>query len=200
MVNLDVYDAALAKIDADPASWDQTQWIGTCGTVACLFGHIALAIDPDVNMWDVKKIATEALGITVEVAEKVAAAGNTRDALTVWRQLLAGERVRMPGADLYRADLSGADLSGADLYRADLSRADLSRANLSGADLSGANLSDADLSGADLSGADLSHADLSSADLSDADLSDADLSRADLSDADLRGAHLRGVDTGVSGE
>ena len=170
MVNLDVYDAALAKIDADPASWDQTQWIGACGTVACLFGHIALAIDPDVNMWDVKKIATEALGITVEVAEKVAAAGNTRDALTVWRQLLAGERVRMPGGNLYRADLS---------------RADLSRANLSGANLSRADLSDADLYRADLS---------------DADLSDADLSRADLSDADLRGAHLRGVDTGVSGE
>ena len=154
MVNLDVYDAALAKIDADPASWDQTQWIGTCGTVACLFGHIALAIDPDVNMWDVKKIATEALGITVEVAEKVAAAGNTRDALTVWRQLLAGERVRMPGADLYRADLRGADLSGADLSHADLSSADLSDADLSDADLSRADLSDADLRGTHLRGVD----------------------------------------------
>jgi hypothetical protein len=40
MPNIDKLNAVLAKIKADPKSWDQSQWI--CGTVACFAGHAVL--------------------------------------------------------------------------------------------------------------------------------------------------------------
>jgi hypothetical protein len=39
MVNLDVLDAALARIDANPNEWVQREW--RCGTAKCLAGHAA---------------------------------------------------------------------------------------------------------------------------------------------------------------
>jgi hypothetical protein len=40
MANIEKLRAVLAKIKADPKSWDQTKWI--CGTAACFAGHAVL--------------------------------------------------------------------------------------------------------------------------------------------------------------
>jgi hypothetical protein len=40
MANIDKLKAVLAKIKADPKSWDQSVWI--CGTAACFAGHAVL--------------------------------------------------------------------------------------------------------------------------------------------------------------
>jgi hypothetical protein len=39
MVNIQLLDGALARIDANPTSWDQQEW--RCGTYKCLAGHAA---------------------------------------------------------------------------------------------------------------------------------------------------------------
>jgi hypothetical protein len=142
-------DAALAHIDEHPEDWDQSQWV--CGTHACVAGRICLQAgitDPDGG-WSAQALAL--LELDTDLIFGMFGGYNNRLALTVWRQLLAGEPLPdLSGANLSRANLSGADLSGVNLSRANLSGANLSGADLSGADLSGANLSGADLSGADL--------------------------------------------------
>jgi hypothetical protein len=182
---LAVLDAALAYIDAHPDEWDQSTWM--CGTSACVAGRIVLQnvpnFDPAEEV-DYCGTALDLLGLKSDGRIHPMFGGdNNRLALTVWRQILAGESL----PDLTGADLTGADLRGADLRGADLTGADLRGADLRGADLAGADLRRANLRGADLTGADLRRANLRRADLRRADLTGADLTGADLRGADLRG-------------
>jgi uncharacterized protein YjbI with pentapeptide repeats len=184
-------DAALAYIDAHPQEWDQDVWV--CDTGGCVAGHL-VHLDSTTD-WPtlvlsggIEERAAVLLGLSMDQCDGLFHPDNTRDALTVWRQVLAGQRVVAPGADLTRARLSGADLAGANLRGASMEDA-----RLIGTDLSGAGLSDADLIGADLRGADLRAADLTHADLRRADLFRADLRGAFLDGANLTGADLAGA-------
>jgi hypothetical protein len=47
MPNIDKLNAVLAKIKADPKSWDQSRWF--CGTAACFAGHAMLLEDCKVT-------------------------------------------------------------------------------------------------------------------------------------------------------
>lgn len=104
---------------------------------------------------------------------------------------LAGEPLRLAGADLRGLDLSAAAPRGEPLR---LDGADLHGATLTGANLAGVSLRGACLDGAFLVGACLAGCDLAAATLRGAQLTGADIRRADLSFADLRGASLLTAD------
>jgi uncharacterized protein YjbI with pentapeptide repeats len=186
-------DAALAYIDAHPQEWEQDVWV--CETGGCVAGHL-VHLDSTTD-WPtlvlsggIEGRAADLLVLSMDQCEGLFSPDNTRAALTVWRQILAGQRVVAPGADLTRIRLSGADLPGADLTRASMEYARLIGTNLAGADLTDADLQYADLRGADLRGADLTHVDLRYVDLRGAFLDGADLTGADLTGADLAGAWM----------
>lgn len=103
------------------------------------------------------------------------------------RAVLAGEPIRLAGADLRGLDLRPWQQGAATLV---LDGADFSGATLSGANLAQASLRGACFDGALLVGADLRRADLCGASLRAAQLTGANLERADLTHADLRGASL----------
>jgi uncharacterized protein YjbI with pentapeptide repeats len=189
---LALLDRALAYIDAHPQEWDQDVWV--CDTGGCVAGHI---VHLDSAGWrdvmsrgGVAERAAELLGLSMNRCAGLFHSSNTRDALTVWRHLLAGQRVVAPGNDLSRSCLSGTDLTGASLPGANLHRALLIGTDLRDADLRDVNLISADLIGADLRGTDLSHADMRRVDLFRADLRGALLDGANLTGADLTGARL----------
>lgn len=178
-IRLDILDAALASIDACPDAWRQSTW--HCGTVACLAGHAAVAAGFYPSIADLPEVAPDtmaALGLPFD--HPIFFGMNSRDALTVWRAVLAGEPVMLPGAHLAEANLVGANLRYAHLADANLAHADLTDVCLTGADLRGANLRGSDLSGADLRGANLTDACLRYAYLIDADLTGAVWETEDL--------------------
>ncbi|MCA1703920.1 MAG: pentapeptide repeat-containing protein [Actinobacteria bacterium] len=77
-------------------------------------------------------------------------------------------RIRLPGANLWKAtlinvNLQGAELEGANFQNADLRRANLRNANLRNAVLNGASLDGANIDGADLRGAQLAGVELNTA-------------------------------------
>lgn len=214
-VNLDLLDAALARIDAHPETWDQSVW--WCGTAGRLAGHVLLAAGEDPRDYDylnseIGDRAAVLLGIEGGAAAPIWHGSNTRDALTVHRMLLAGEQVGASFAhlrgvyllnmDLRRADFRGADLTDTYLTGSNLTNADLAYASLTGATLKGATLIGADLFRADLSGATLINVNLRGAVLTGADLTGANLTGAKgpqgrlLTRADLTGAtltHVKGL-------
>ncbi len=156
-MNIDLLDRALAQITEYPETWDQSVWwnVDDCGSTGCLAGWVC-------ELGGAENHRGTTAGALLEIAgdHPMWAASNTLDALRLWRNVLAGERVDMPGADLTEANLDGADLydaylAGANLRGAILTEAELAGADLTGADLSGANLVGADLDGADLEGAEL---------------------------------------------
>ena len=155
-MNIELLDAALAYIDEHPEEWDQSTW--DCGTTACIAGHMARLSGEYLPV-----VVTEAFILRVtglSDAHPLFDECNTRAALQVWRDLLAGDHIEAPGADLSYARFEHVDMQGA---------------NLRGANLHNAVLTDVDLTGADLR---------------DADLEDATLDRVNFTSADLRGAYL----------
>ena len=106
------------------------------------------------------------------------------------------ERIRLPGAYLWKANLAGAYLSRANLEGTRLWKASLAGAYLSGASLEGANLIEANLLGANLTGANLEGANLAEANLERAYLSFANLRGVNLWRANLAGANLSRTDLG----
>ena len=132
---LAVLDAALAHIDAHPDEWDQSAWV--CGTSACVAGRIVLQNVPNFDPAEEVDYSGTAIGLLGLESDghihPMFGGSNNRLALTVWRQILAGESLPdLTGADLTEADLTEADLRGADLTEADLRGADLRGANLTG--------------------------------------------------------------------
>jgi hypothetical protein len=106
MVNLNLLDAALARIDADPDSWNQGAW--RCETGMCLAGHVAhaagaawattydvevgfLTVTPDGGKTTepVSWFAAEVLGLTDGQRYGLFDGYNTREGLQAMRDLLA---------------------------------------------------------------------------------------------------------------
>jgi uncharacterized protein YjbI with pentapeptide repeats len=195
-VNIELLDRALAHIDAHPEQWDQTAW---CGTAQCIAGWVCTLAGVKHDDDTTPDTAAKLLGLDSPL-HPIFYRRNNRLALSVWRNILAGEPLpdlrgaNLQGADLYGVNLAGADMQGADLTRASLIRANLTQANLTQANLTSADLYGAKLVGANLRDASLENAYLSSADLTGANLQGADLYVANLSSANLTGADMQGAD------
>lgn len=130
--NIELLGRVIAQITEHPESWDQAQWWDSCGTSGCIAGWAVHLSGEAVDTDSIAARARELLGLDNDA---LFSADNTLDAIKVWRQVLAGERVVMSGANLFRANLFRANLSGANLSGAKLSGAALPWANLSGAKL-----------------------------------------------------------------
>ena len=119
MANIELLDAGLARIDANPEEWNQTTWgrWTECGTVACLFGHIAMVAGgelvfaeefadafsvetPEGYVSEIQDWVIDLLDITQEQAVALSDADNTREDLQGMRDALA----RNPDATLFVPD------------------------------------------------------------------------------------------------
>jgi hypothetical protein len=100
---------ALARIDADPSSFDQGSWgyEGDCGTVACLAGHVAMAAGATFDRgvyrylggaYDAESLAVELLGTDQGSADVLFDGANSRaDLGRMIDDLAAGRAIEYPG-------------------------------------------------------------------------------------------------------
>ena len=168
-MNIELLDRALAYIDKHPEEWDQRTW--DCGTAACIAGHTARLSGESLPVMAPQTIILRVTRLSD--LHPLFDEGNTRDTLQVWRDLLAGDHIEAPDADLNYARFQLVDMQGANLRGANLQNAVLMDVDLTGADLRDADLEDATLDRVNFTGADLRGAYLADSELRDVDFTDA---------------------------